>query len=304
LEPLFSIVDKLDRLFKVNDLVVDPSFGYLLPLVYEESDLDWHRTFEPDFAERFNGLMLRGDDEVRAVYCSVLPAPEVLESFLRQAQPGDLFFTHHPIDFEMGDPRGEPGRGPLPIETRLIEQMKTRRLSFYSCHAPMDYNREIGTTLAMEQALGVTFQEPFYPYVDSHVGSICSIPPVSTAGLIEQLKHIFDVSYVDHVGVARESIERIAIVAGASDKVEVIQDAESHGAQALLSGEVRSSRVDAYGRAKHDKVMAYLPNTKMSIMGVSHAASEQLVMETHMAPWFSSNCRVQARTIRLEKWWR
>lgn len=142
----------------------------------------------------------------------------------------------------------------------------------------MDYNREIGTGLAMEQALDAAFLEPFYPYAGSHAGSICSISPVSSADLIERLKGIFAVPYVDHIGQPCQRIERIAIVPGAPDKVEVIKEAEEHGAQALLSGEVRSSRDDDYGRAKHDKVIAYLPKTEMSIMGVSHAASEQLVM--------------------------
>lgn len=122
--------------------------------------------------------------------------------------------------------------------------------------------------------------------------------------LIEKLKQIFQVPYVDFIGMAHDKIERIAIVTGASDKVEVIQEAESLGAQAIISGEVRCSRADPYGRAKYKKVMAHIPHTAMSLLGVSHAASEHHVMQSQMVPWLKTNCQVEARTIMMEDWWR
>jgi putative NIF3 family GTP cyclohydrolase 1 type 2 len=273
-------------------------------MVYDQAGLDWRNTFEPDFTRRFNGLMLRGGEEVHTVYCAVLPTPQVLTDFLRLAQPGDMFFTHHPIDFEMGDPQGQPGRGPLPIETPVIERLLSRRLSFYACHAPLDYNRSIGTGLAIEKALGALFQKPIYPAGSHFYGSVCAVPATSTSALVDKLKSIFAVPYVDFIGIAHQHIDTVAIVPGSADKVEVMQEAEAGGAQALISGEVCSHRADDYGRAKHAKVMEYLPRTTMSLIGVSHGASEHLVMETHMVQWFEHNCRVQARTIRMEKWWR
>jgi len=136
------------------------------------------------------------------------------------------------------------------------------------------------------------------------LGSICILPPISTQALMEKLKRIFDVGYVDCVGVYHDHIERIAIVAGAADKVEVIQEAESLGTQALVSGEVRSHRGDNYGRAKFNRVTDYLPKTNLSLLGVSHAASEHLVMETQIVPWLTRTFTVQAQTIRMENWWR
>lgn len=301
---LTLLATELDAFFHVNELAPDPTFSQLLPQVYDEVGFDWRRSFEPEFVNRFNGLMLRGADEVHTVFCAVLPTPQVLRDFLARARPGDLFFTHHPLDFEMGDPHGQPGRGPLPIEAELLDALKARQLSFYSCHAPLDDNRQVGTTVAIEQALGAAFERRFYASHQMHFGSIGTLRAISTYALMEKLKRIFDVPYVDLVGVAHDRIERIAVVAGSADKVEVMQEAEALGAQALISGEVRSHRGDEYGRAKFKRVMEYLPKTSMSLIGVSHAASEHLVMETQMAPWLTGRFQVRAQTIRMDRWWR
>lgn len=302
--PLSTLVQKLDALFRLDELDRDPTFGRLLPMVYDAADIDWRSRFEPTFAERFNGLMLRGAEEVGTVFCGVLPTPRVLAEFIDAARPGDLFFTHHPIDLEMGDPRGRAGWGLLPIEQNLLDEMIDKGLSFYACHAPMDTNREVGTTLAIERALGATFQEPFHAYANGHAGSICTVEPTSTVELIERAKGIFDIPYVDFVGPTHERITRLAVMAGAADSVETIREAEALGAQALLTGEVRCHRGDDYGRAKFERVMAYLPQTSMSLIGVSHAASEHLVMERLVIPWLRNHGRVEAQSIRMHRWWR
>jgi len=304
METLTSVVEKLDDFFRIQEYPPDPSFSHLLPMVYDEAGLAWQTLFEPEFVQCFNGLMLRGAKQVHTIFCAVLPTPQVLRDMLEQAQPGDLFFTHHPIDFEMGDPRGVPGRGPLPIDKNLLNALVEKELSFYSCHVPLDHNRIIGTSIATEQALAATFQRGLYPWANYYNGSLCAIAPTSTDALIDALLHIFEIPYVDFIGKRHERIDRIAIIPGSADKVDIIQEAEAAGAQALISGEVRSARGDKYGRAKFHKVMEYLPKTQLSLIGVSHAASEHLVMETHMVPWLERNCNVKARTIRMEEWWR
>jgi putative NIF3 family GTP cyclohydrolase 1 type 2 len=304
MDMLSSLVAKLDDFFRLQDYPQDPSFSQLLPLVYEEIGLSWQTMFEPDFVRRFNGLMLRGAEAVNTVFCAVLPTPQVLKDFLDQADPGDLFFTHHPIDFEMGDPRGAAGRGPLPIERDLLDALVSKGCSFYVCHAPLDHNQEISTSIAMEQTLGATYQHGLFPWEDHYNGSLCTIPTTNTEALIERCLRVFDIPYVDIIGMRLDHIERVAIIPGGGDKVELIQEAEEASAQALIGGEVRSQRQDDYGRAKYEKVIAYLPQTRLSLIGVSHAASEHGVMETHIVPWLVDNFQIQAKTIRMENWWR
>lgn len=49
---------------------------------------------------------------------------------------------------------------------------------------------------------------------------------------------------------------------------------------------------------------AFAATTSMSLIGVSHAASEFLVMKTQMVDWFTQNCDVKAMTIPYSHWWR
>lgn len=83
-------------------------------MVYDPIRFDRKNAFEPDFTERFNGLliklMIKGSEKVRTVHLAVFPTDEVLETFLDDARSGDLLFMHHPLFMECGDPRGW-GRG-------------------------------------------------------------------------------------------------------------------------------------------------------------------------------------------------
>ena len=101
-------------------------------MVYDPIGFAWRDVFKPRFVQRFNGVMLRGRDSVGKIWCVAFPSQEVLAPMLAQAQPGDLIFSHHPIDMRCGDPRGEPGGGFIPIEPRTLQYLKEQELSFYA----------------------------------------------------------------------------------------------------------------------------------------------------------------------------
>lgn len=136
---------ELNRLFRLEDYDRDPSFSRFIPMVYDPIGFDWKNTFEPDFVQRFNGLMIKGAEVVRNVYLAVFPTDDVLKRFLEQSQEGDRLFMHHPLLMECGDPKGRWGRGFVPIKKEWIDFIKKKKLSVYTCHIPMDLNREIGT---------------------------------------------------------------------------------------------------------------------------------------------------------------
>lgn len=94
--------------------------------------------FEPGFGARFNGLMLRGDDRVGTVWQLSFPEATTLSRLLDRTQPGDLIFAHHPIDMRCGDPRGRKGEGFIQIAPALLQRLRDHRVSYYSCHAPLD----------------------------------------------------------------------------------------------------------------------------------------------------------------------
>jgi hypothetical protein len=50
-------------------------------------------------------------------------------------------------------------------------------------------------------------------------------------------------------------------------------------------------------------MMEYAAVSTMSLIGVSHSASEYLVKKTLMKDWFERNFAVETILIPQEKWW-
>jgi hypothetical protein len=59
-----------------------------------------------------------------------------------------------------------------------------------------------------------------------------------------------------------------------------------------------------YGRSKYARVRDFAQTTTMALIGVSHAASEFLVMQRDMVPWFKREFGVQATLLPEQHWWR
>lgn len=304
MEPLSSITERLDAFFRIGESSPDPSFSRYIPQVYEAAGVDWQESFEPEFTRRFNGLMLRGEESVGTVFCSVFPTPEVLDAFIERADPGDTIFLHHPLDIECGDPLGPLGRGFLPIATEHLDAMRAKGLSFYACHAPMDVHPEVGTAAAIARAIGARIEEKFWPYGDGHAGLLCAIEPMTTHDLIALAKYLFDVTFVDFAGRMRNQISKVAIVAGAGHKVAEMRGVEAKGAQAYLTGEILDRIDNEVGRRLFREVEDFARGTTMSLIGVSHAASEYLVMKTQMIRWLKETFDVHVELIPMNRWWR
>ena len=83
-----------------------------------------------------------------------------------------------------------------------------------------------------------------------------------------------------------------------------MREAESKGAQAYVTGEIHDRIVDDDGRRLLAETRAFASQTPMALIGVSHAASEHLVMETQMPEWFTSRFQVQVVPIPPSTWWR
>jgi putative NIF3 family GTP cyclohydrolase 1 type 2 len=304
MEHLSSIVSKLDTFFDVKKLARDPAFSRFIPRVYDSIGFDWQHFFEACFVNRFNGLMLRGSETVVAVHCAAFPRKEVLEQFIENAEEGDLFFSHHPIDIECGDPKDMWGRGFIPIEQSLLEALVKKKLSFYSCHAPLDYNKKISTSRAIVEALNGLIEDDFLPYGNGFAGFICSIKPITTNELIDVLQRVFEIPYVDFEGPYHKEVSKIAVAAGGGDNVEYMRAAEAKGVQAYVTGEIHARIDNEPARKEFSKIKSYASQTTLSLIGVSHAASEYLVMKNSMTKWFEQNFDLKTKLLPESKWWR
>lgn len=304
MERLDSISSRLIDYFKINELDKDPSFSKFIPRVYDPISFDWRTFFEREFVLRFNGLMLRGGEEVNNVFLAVFPTDEVLDQFIEQSVEGDMLFMHHPLTMECGDPRGGWGRGFVPIEQERLNAIKEKKLSVFTCHVPLDYHDFLSTNLAIAESLQVSrIIDRIYLDEGKNYGIVCQISPTDTNTLEKQLLQLFEIPYIDFEGKRHELITQVAIVAGCGDRVNVMQEAEQKGAQAYISGEIHCHIDNEYGRTKYSQIKNYAETTTMSLMGVSHAASEYHVMKTQLQRWLQTNVNVNVVLLKQSKWW-
>jgi putative NIF3 family GTP cyclohydrolase 1 type 2 len=300
---LEQIQKKLDQFFEVKELDEDPTFSRFIPMVYDPIKFDWLIKFENDFTQRFNGLMIKGSPEVENIFLAVFPTDEVISSFIEDAFEGDLLFMHHPITMECGDPKGLWGRGFIPMNTRLIDKLIEKKLSVYTCHAPLDYNRKVSTSDAIAEALKANIVGEFCKYGNGNAGLICDIPATNTKQLIDKLIDLFEIPYVDFEGKEHNEMSKIAIIAGCGDVVADMKFAESNGAQAYITGEIHCHIDNEFGRKKYEIMQNYILETNMSLIGLSHAASEFFVMKSQMKNWLEQEMDINIKLIRQSSWW-
>ncbi|KEK24581.1 Nif3-like dinuclear metal center hexameric protein [Bacillus gaemokensis] len=301
---LKAVQHALDHLFQLEKYEKDSAFSRFIPAVYDPIDFPWQQFFEADFVDTFNGLMIKGAETVNTVFLAVFPTDDVLEKFISQSQPGDLLFMHHPIVMECGDPLGKSGSGFVPIPAHYLQAIQDKELSIYTCHVPMDHHQTYGTSVAIAKALDATVIDGFaYDGKDIPCGLICEIPETTTQNLEQHLKELFHIPYVDFEGKNHDSIKKIALIAGCGDKVDLLKEAEEKGAEAYITGEIHCHIDNEYGRYKYSLIMDYVKETNMSLIGVSHSASEYLVKKTLMRDWFIANFDVDLVLLPQKKWW-
>ncbi len=233
---------------------------------------------------------------------AVFPTDYVLERFLEEGNEGDLLFMHHPLLMECGDPKGKWGQGFLPIKEKYILQVKKKKLSIYTCHIPMDCHKKLGTNVAIASALKAEiFEREILNEIKNDFLLVCNIDKTNTDELVSTLKGIFEVPYIDFEGKKFNEIQRIAIVAGCGDKVDWMKEAERNGVQAYITGEVHCHIDNDYGKQRYKEMIEYASKTSMSLIGVSHSASEYLVHKTLMKDWFENNFDIKTVLIPQEK---
>lgn len=300
---LSKIVQTFDSFFELKKLDTDPSMPMIFARVYENESLI-KKTFQQDFTKRLNGLMIKGDTSVSKIFTASFPQDETLEKFIALSSRGDLLLTHHPIPMESGNPRGELGRGFIQLNSNLVNRIISKKLSIYSCHAPLDYNKKISTNRAISKALNAKIVDEFLQYGNGNAGLIATISPISHVEMISKLKTIFGIPYVDFAGKAVKTINKVSIVAGGGDEVEYVRISQKKGAQAYISGEIFSNHKSDWAKKNNIKLRNYYKSVNISLFGVSHAASEFLAMKTLMPKFIYKMFGIVAEPIPQSKWWK
>ncbi len=303
---LDTVVTFLDGYFGIANAPPDPAFSRFIPMVYDQADVDWRSIFEPAFITRFNGLMLSGALEVGRIWLVSFPSEEVLSPLIARTAPGDLIFSHHPIDMRCGDPRGEKGTGFIPIRQETLDQLIERELSFYACHLPLDAHPVTSTSGALMHALGGQVRQRFHDVEGfGPVGILCDVTPTDTEQLAARLMDAIGLPYVDLQGaVPKQDLTSVVVIAGGAGDAAFYQATEALGADCLVAGEVTSKIANDIGTSKQAEIDAFLRHEPtFAAIGVSHAGSEFLVM-TELAPVFQDHLGIPAQALPEANWWR
>jgi putative NIF3 family GTP cyclohydrolase 1 type 2 len=148
-QPLSELVADLDAYFRVDDVEGDAPWGQ----IYEQLGAPYWREFaEPSYAARWNGLMLRGGDQVERAGTCVFPSDGIVASL----PPRTFLFSEHPLDLD-----DEPGF--VPLSRASFETMRERQISFYHVHAPLDHHPQVSPSRLCAEAVGIADYDEFFP---------------------------------------------------------------------------------------------------------------------------------------------
>src|SRR5205807_3764188 len=115
---LAELVSELDAYFRIPDVAGD-DWSKAFANVYAEPY--WREYVVPGWEDRWNGLSVRGVEEVERAATCVFPSDRIV-AFL---EPGTFLFSEHPLDFA-----DEPGF--LPLSLQSYEAMRENGISFYN----------------------------------------------------------------------------------------------------------------------------------------------------------------------------
>jgi putative NIF3 family GTP cyclohydrolase 1 type 2 len=224
-----ELVDRLDAYFGTRSVRGDDWHG-LFDQVYR--DPYWREYAEPGYEGRWNGLLVRGADEVERVATCVFPSDRVVGLL----EPGTFLFSEHPIDYA-----DEPGFLPLGRET--FARMRRDGIGFYHVHAPIDHHPEVSPSRLCAAAMGVPVEEEYLPIADGIGGGAAVIgsSDVSVDELAKRLGAELGPDVPVRVVRRRAGTDaggRVAVVGGGGADRDALAQSLARGCQTFVTGGV------------------------------------------------------------------
>jgi putative NIF3 family GTP cyclohydrolase 1 type 2 len=224
-----ELVGLLDAYFRTGEVRGD-EWADLFELVYPEPY--WREFAEPGYEGRWNGLLVRGADQVERVATCVFPSDRVVAML----EPGTFLFSEHPIDY--GD---EPGF--LPLSRASFERMRSSGISLYNVHAPLDHHPDISPSRMCAQGMGVPVEEEFLPIAEGIPGGAAVIGPADATvdGLAGRLQALLGPEVPVTIVRRRADTDRagrVAVVGGGGADREALEAALARGCETYVTGGV------------------------------------------------------------------
>jgi putative NIF3 family GTP cyclohydrolase 1 type 2 len=222
-----ELVDRLDAYFGTQDVRGD-DWDDLFELVYP--DPYWREFAEPGYEGRWNGLLVRGADEVDRVATCVFPSDRVIGL----VEPGTFLFSEHPIDY--GDEAGF-----LPLARASFERMLADGISFYHVHAPIDHHPEVSPSRLCAAAMGVPVEEEYLPIAQGIGGGAAVIGPSDAT--VDELAARLGAELGPDVPVRivrrrpeTDAAGRVAVVGGGGADRDALAESLARGCETFVTG--------------------------------------------------------------------
>jgi putative NIF3 family GTP cyclohydrolase 1 type 2 len=222
---LTELVAELDAYFRIPD-VRDDDWSKAFEQVYPEPY--WREYVVPGWEGHWNGLSVRGAEDVEQVATCVFPSDRIAATL----PPATFLFAEHPLDFA-----DEPGFLPLSLET--YELMRENGISFYNAHAPLDMHPEVSPSRLCAEGAGLDALEEYFPICEGIPGGAAIIGEsrLSVDGLADALRSYLGPEIKVHVLTRpRAQAGRVAMVAGGGAMVEILDASLERGCQTYVTG--------------------------------------------------------------------
>jgi len=247
-----ELVARLDAYFGTREVRGD-DWGDEFELVYP--DPYWREFAEPGYEGRWNGLLVRGADQVERVATCVFPSDRVIGLL----EPGMFLFSEHPIDY--GD---EPGF--LPLARASFERMRAGGISFYNVHAPIDHHPEVSPSRLCAAAMGVPVEEEYLPIAQG-IGGGAAVIGTSDA-TVDELAARLSAELGPEVPVrivrrrpGTDRAGRVTVVGGGGGDREALAESLARGCETYVTGGTFTRWAEEFRRLADEAGVAVIDGT-------------------------------------------
>lgn len=278
-----ELMGKLDKFFNVVAFN-ESDRRQLFPPGY---DSIFQRFAVPEFIQGgLNGLMLDNTTNLDRVYLAVFPSQDVLDTIIarevERSAPGAMIFCHHLSDYH------ETGPGFVFISESQLEELREHKISYYTCHAPLDCHPQISTSTALANALKLQGQERFAPYYSGLAGVFGKIGQIGFGDFARKLVEVTGLPNLRYSAIRHNArpVQQVAIVTGSGGEPGFIQEAINRGCDTFVTGEWWRFGPGEWRAQHREKIHAFIASADVNLIGTSHYASEAVVMRDQLPHWF------------------
>jgi len=218
-----------------------------------------------NFKERSMGIVCDFAAKINKVYTAVFPTREIMQKILDDSAQDAMLFVHHPCIWDI---RKAP-KVFQPMDKKLLQQFKDRKISIYNLHTPLDNFSEYSTSVTLAKALGIKIEKPFAPYF----GALCGVLGKTSLATVQNLRRKFQETIGHKVGLysyGNNDIKdrAVAVVAGGGNEVDILEEIAKAGINTFVTGiTVKNDH--------SEKAHEFAEKHKINILGGTHYSTER-----------------------------